>query len=58
MMWIDRIKKTHKYRSQLSSGGGGHRGGLRRFVDRAPTFQNVDSIYYTGCFLRTVVKIL
>ena len=42
----------------FSSDGGGHCGGLRHFVDRAPTFQNVDSIYYTGCFLRIVVKIL
>ena len=56
MMWIDRVKSNS--RVLFSSGGGGHRGGLRRFVDRAPTFQNVDSIYYTGCFLRTVVKIL
>ena len=54
MMWIDRVKSNS--RVSFSSGGGGHRGGLRRFVDRAPIFQNVDSIHYTGCFLRTVVK--
>ena len=54
MMWIDRVKSNS--RVSFSSGGGGHRRGLRRFVDRAPTFQNVDSIHYTECFLRTVVK--
>ena len=52
-MWIDRIKISQV--SFLS--GGGHRGGLRRFEDRAPTFQ-VDSIYYTGCLVRKFVNIL
>ena len=44
--------------SQVSfSSGGDHRGGIRRFVDRAPTFQ-VDSIYYTGCLVCTFVNFL
>ena len=52
MMWIDRIKIS---RVSFSSGGG-HHGVVSRFVDRAPTL-HVDSIHYTGCLVRTFVKL-
>ena len=53
MMWIDKIKILEV--SFLS--GGGHRGGLKCFVNRAPTF-HVDSIYYTECLVCTFVIFL
>ena len=53
MIWIDRIKISQV----LFSSGGGHRRGLRHFVDRAPTFQ-VDSIYHMGWLVCTFVNFL